>query len=225
MRKTVSWFVFIMACLVVQQAGCDRLVHPRTPSCGDDDVRSTLIEAALQSDAGLSASLYAAAVESLESDPQMTRKFRYRDPITGSQESTTGVQLARSLPMMLGMLDMVSGMSGFLAGLAQAADNPGIRGKFREGDRDAQRRIRAFTEDPNVQRVITAVDAAYERAKSGLRVTATRPTRIDDRLRLCDCMAQITWQDGETVLMDGVLYTAQYTTEGQLVVTYQGRGR
>lgn len=223
MRKYFGLLAIVLVCLAIKQAGCDRVAHPRTPSCGDNDVRRTLIDAVVQADAELSAALFASAVKSLESDPQMSRQFRYRDPFSGSQETTTGAQLAQSLPMVMGMLNMASGMSGFLAGFAEGANDPAVRSKIQDGDREAQARIRAFTDDPNVKRVMSTLDVAYDRVKSGLRVTATRPSRVDDRLRLCDCMAQITWEDGEVVLMDGVRYTVQYTTDDQLMVTYQGR--
>ena len=221
MIRKIVWKSLLMVAVAGLQFGCGNVGNGGAPSCGSADVKQTLIEAAMQADSGPGMTVFLWAAGSLESDPEMTRRFQYRNPVSGKVETTTGVQLAPSLPGILGMFNMISGMTGMFEGLANLSGDPKVRDQFAQGTRDSETRIRAFTEDPNVKRVIAALEGAIERGTAALRVTGTRPTRVDDKLRLCDCVAQITWDDG-TVLLDGVNYQAQFTTEGQLIVTYIG---
>ena len=219
MINTIAIRIVSLLVMTVFYSGCDRLGFDGAPSCGAEEVKRALIDAAMQTEGGPASTVFAWAANSLEADPEMRRTFRYRDPITGQQETTTGVQLAYALPALLPMLNMVSGMTSMFEGLSGLTDDPTAQARFVNGSRESERQVRAFTEDPNVKRVMGALERAIERGTAALRVTQPRPIRVDDKLRFCECIAQITWDDG-TVLLDNVNYQAQFTTDGQLIVTF-----
>lgn len=213
----VPGFLLILSLLV---ASCDRLARHGAPACDKQQVKSTLIEAVIEHHPNLGATLLQIAVERLQQDPKMTRPFTYMDPLSGKRTTTTGAELAAALPMYLVTFQLASSMSGMMGGLAQFGDDES-QTRIEQQSAATEATIRQFTEDPEVKRVMAALESEMARLKSEVRVVAIRPTRIDAQLRLCSCRAQITFADGQPLLGDEVSYTAQYTTDGQLVVTYE----